>query len=252
MKSDSFLKPSIIGLSIIITALILGNAFKNRNSKTDTISVVGLGTKDFTSDEIYWSGHFDTKAMDAKEAYNLITADKAKVKQFFMSKGFAANEITFSGVNFDKNYRTVTTEGENNTTKSESIFDGYTATQTISFNAKKNPELMKKIETVIDQTAELINSGVQFNPNQVQYTFSDLPSLKHDLIVKATQDAKERAQKIIKAGNGDMGKLKDASMGVFQITGKGSVEEDSYGGINDTYSKDKTARITVRLQYVLD
>ncbi len=252
MKSDSLLKPIIIGLAIIITALILGNAFKNRNAKQDTISVVGLGTKDFVSDEIYWSGNFAAKAMDAKDAYNLITADKAKVKQFFLSKGFKETEIIFSGVNFDKSYRTVTIEGENNSTKSESIFDGYTATQTISFSSKKNPELMKKIETVIDQTAELINSGIQFNPNQVQYTFSDLPSLKHDLIEKATQDAKERAQKIVKTGKGDMGKLKDASMGVFQITGKGSVEEDSYGGTNDTYSKDKTARITVRLAYILD
>jgi hypothetical protein len=252
MKSDSLLKPIIIGLAIIITALILGNAFKNRNAKQDTISVIGLGTKDFVSDEIYWSGNFAAKAMDAKDAYNLITADKAKVKQFFLSKGFKETEIIFSGVNFDKSYRTVTIEGENNSTKSESIFDGYTATQTISFSSKKNPELMKKIETVIDQTAELINSGIQFNPNQVQYTFSDLPSLKHDLIEKATQDAKERAQKIVKTGKGDMGKLKDASMGVFQITGKGSVEEDSYGGTNDTYSKDKTARITVRLAYILD
>jgi len=252
MKSDSLLKPIIIGLAIIITALILGNAFKNRNAKQDTISVIGLGTKDFVSDEIYWSGNFAAKAMDAKDAYNLITADKAKVKQFFLSKGFKETEIILSGVNFDKSYRTVTIEGENNSTKSESIFDGYTATQTISFSSKKNPELMKKIETVIDQTAELINSGIQFNPNQVQYTFSDLPSLKHDLIEKATQDAKERAQKIVKTGKGDMGKLKDASMGVFQITGKGSVEEDSYGGTNDTYSKDKTARITVRLAYILD
>jgi len=252
MKSDSLLKPIIIGLAIIITALILGNAYKNRNAKQDTISVIGLGTKDFVSDEIYWSGNFAAKAMDAKDAYNLITADKAKVKQFFLSKGFKETEIIFSGVNFDKSYRTVTIEGENNSTKSESIFDGYTATQTISFSSKKNPELMKKIETVIDQTAELINSDIQFNPNQVQYTFSDLPSLKHDLIEKATQDAKERAQKIVKTGKGDMGKLKDASMGVFQITGKGSVEEDSYGGTNDTYSKDKTARITVRLAYILD
>lgn len=252
MKSDSLLKPIIIGLAIIITALILGNAYKNRNAKQDTISVIGLGTKDFVSDEIYWSGNFAAKAMDAKDAYNLITADKAKVKQFFLSKGFKETEIIFSGVNFEKSYRTVTIEGENNSTKSESIFDGYTATQTISFSSKKNPELMKKIETVIDQTAELINSGIQFNPNQVQYTFSDLPSLKHDLIEKATQDAKERAQKIVKTGKGDMGKLKDASMGVFQITGKGSVEEDSYGGTNDTYSKDKTARITVRLAYILD
>ena len=50
----------------------------------------------------------------------------------------------------------------------------------------------------------------------------------------------------------DLSKLKEASMGVFQITGKNSVEEDSYGGNNDTYNKEKTARITVRLTYELD
>jgi hypothetical protein len=46
--------------------------------------------------------------------------------------------------------------------------------------------------------------------------------------------------------------LKGATMGVFQITGQGSTEEDSYGGNNDTFSKNKTARITVRLEYNLD
>jgi uncharacterized protein len=49
-----------------------------------------------------------------------------------------------------------------------------------------------------------------------------------------------------------LGKLKTAAMGVFQITGQGSTADDSYGGINDIVSKNKTARITVRLEYELD
>lgn len=72
------------------------------------------------------------------------------------------------------------------------------------------------------------------------------------MIENATKDANERAAKIVKTANGSLGKLKKATMGVFQITGQGSTEEDSYGGNNDTYSKNKTARITVRLEYVLD
>jgi uncharacterized protein len=98
----------------------------------------------------------------------------------------------------------------------------------------------------------LINSGIEFDGDRVQYTYSNLASLKHNLIEKASQDAKERAQKIVNTADGELGKLKDASMGVFQITGQGSNEEDSYGGNNDTYSKNKTARITVRLTYTLD
>lgn len=84
MKTDSFLKPVITGIAIILTAFILGTAFKNRNATQDSISVVGLGTRDFGSDEIYWSGKFSAKAMVAKDAYNLINSDREKVKTFFL------------------------------------------------------------------------------------------------------------------------------------------------------------------------
>ena len=101
--------------------------------------------------------------------------------------------------------------------------------------------MMQKIEAVSNKTAELINSGIELSSNTIQYTYSNLPSLKQSLIEKATQDASERANKIVNTADGSIGKLKTASMGVFQITGQGSTEEDSYGGINDIYSKNKTA-----------
>jgi len=252
-KMDTkIIRSLIIGAAIVITAFVLGSSFKNRNLKQDTISVTGLGSKDFTSDEISWSGSFDASAMDAKEAYNLISQDKEKVKAFFYSKGFKAGEFAFGGVNFSRSYRTVTTKEADGAEKSEDIFDGYKATQSVFFRAKKNPVLMKKIESVIDKTAELINSGVQFEPSSAQYTYSDLSSLKHSLIEQGSKDARERAEKIVKSADGDLGKLKDASMGVFQITAKGSTDEDSYGGNFDTSSKEKSARITVRLTYNLD
>ena len=111
---------------------------------------------------------------------------------------------------------------------------------------------MKRIESVSSKTSELINSGIELTSNSIQYTYSDLPSLKQSLIENATRDANERANKIVNTAKGDIGKLKGASMGVFQITGQGSTDEDSYGGNNDTFSKNKTARITVRLEYNLD
>ncbi len=252
MEKSQTIKSLIIGLCVVATGAILANGFKKRNATQDSITVVGLGTKLFTSDEILFSGSFAAKAMNAKEAYAIISADKEKVKNFFLSKGFNANEITFSGVDFEKSYRTITIESNNNETKTEQIFDGYIAKQSIVLSCKKNLELMKRIEDVADKTSELVNSGIEFNPNTIQYTYSDLPSLKHDLIEKATQDAKERAKKIVSNANGEIGKLKNASMGVFQITGQGSVEEDSYGGNNDIYSKQKSARITVRLEYELE
>ena len=244
----------IVGIAIVLTAFILGQSFKNRNKNLDSISVIGLGTKDFVSDEILWSGSFSVNSSDIKSAYNKIISDQRIVSDFFKSKGFQTNEFTFGAVNFEKKFREIRTESTDNQyqNKVEQIFDGYQATQTITFSAKKNPSLMKNIENVSSKTAELVNSGIELTSNSIQYTYSDLPSLKQSLIENATKDANERATKIVKTADGSLGKLKTASMGVFQITGQGSTEEDSYGGNNDTYSKNKTARITVRLEYVLD
>ena len=244
----------IVGIAIVLTAFILGQSFKNRNKNLDSISVIGLGTKDFVSDEILWSGSFSVNSADIKSAYSKIISDQRIVSDFFKSKGFQTNEFTFGAVNFEKKFREIRTESTDNQyqNKVEQIFDGYQATQTITFSAKKNPSLMKNIENVSSKTAELVNSGIELTSNSIQYTYSDLPSLKQSLIENATKDANERATKIVKTADGSLGKLKTASMGVFQITGQGSTEEDSYGGNNDTYSKNKTARITVRLEYVLD
>ena len=244
----------IIGLAIVLTAWFLGRSFKNRNENLDSISVIGLGTKDFVSDEILWSGSFTTNSMDIKTAYSKIISDQKIVSDFFIGKGFKASDFSFGAVNFQKKFREIRTESTENTyqNKVEQIFDGYEATQTIAFSAKKNSDLMKRIEDVSSKTSELINSGIELTSNTIQYTYSDLPSLKQSLIENATKDASERANKIVKTADGSLGKLKNASMGVFQITGQGSTEDDSYGGNNDTFSKNKTARITVRLEYGLN
>jgi hypothetical protein len=192
--------------------------------------------------------------MDIKTAYSKIISDQKIVKDFFISKGFKPNEFSFGAVNFVKKFREIRSENTENNyqTKFEQVFDGYEATQTIAFSAKKNQSMIKRIEDVSSKTSELINSGIELTSNSIQYTYSDLPSLKQSLIEKATKDAKERANKIVNTADGNIGKLKLASMGVFQITGQGSTEDDSYGGINDTFSKNKTARITVRLEYELE
>ena len=244
----------IIGLSIVLGTLILGSYFKHRNESVDSISVIGLGSKNFVSDEILWSGNFTTASFDIKTAYNKIINDQKIVSAFFINKGFSANEFAFGAVQFQKKFkeiRKVDTENGNQN-QYEQVFDGYEATQTIAFESKKNPKLMQRIEEVSSKTAELINSGIELTSNPMQYTYSDLPSLKQSLIENATKDANERAVKIVKTADGSLGKLKTASMGVFQITGQGSTEDDSYGGINDTQSKNKTARITVRLEYQLN
>ena len=97
---------------------------------------------------------------------------------------------------------------------------------------------------------ELIEQGIEFSAGSPEYYFTKLSDLKLNLIEKASQDAKARATKISGAAGDQIGVLKKANLGVFQITGENAGEDEySWGGAFNTSSRNKKARITVSASY---
>ena len=73
-----------------------------------------------------------------------------------------------------------------------------------------------------------------------------------DLLAKASADGKQRAEIIAKNAGSSLGKLKNANLGIFQITGKNTDEDYSYGGTFNTSSVNKTGSITIRMEFAVD
>jgi len=86
-----------------------------------------------------------------------------------------------------------------------------------------------KNEGVSREVTELINQGVELYSQEPQYYYTKLAELKIEMIAAATQDAKVRAEQIAQNSNGNLGGLKNATMGIFQITGQNSSEDYSWG-----------------------
>jgi hypothetical protein len=235
----------LLSIALIISAFLFSNAFQNRNTSSDTISVTGLGKTDFVSDLIVWSGSFSRKSSTLKEAYALLDGDRAKIKSYLMSSGIAEKDIVFSAVNFNKNYET--TYNENGTVR-QNLFSGFTLSQNVSIQSKE----VNKIEEVSRQSSELINSGIEFYSNAPEYYYTKLAELKIKMIAEATKDATSRAKSIAENADASLGNLKKSDMGVFQIIAQNSSEDYSYGGSFNTNSKNKTATITVKLVFQVD
>ena len=126
-------------------------------------------------------------------------------------------------------------------------FIGYRLDQSIQIDSKD----VEKVEKVSREITELLNQGVQLYSQPPRYYYTKLSDLKIEMISKATEDARVRAEKIAENAGGKLGKLESAKMGVFQITGQNSQEDYSWGGTYNTNSKDKTASITMKLDYKL-
>ncbi|PHX82452.1 MAG: SIMPL domain-containing protein [Flavobacteriales bacterium] len=229
-------------LAIILAALSFSNAYKFKYKSNNSVSVTGLGSKDFVSDLIVWSGSFIRKNGSLKDAYAELDSDRDKIKKYLLKQGTSTDEIIFSAVDIDKEFADV---WDDSGTKTISVFSGYRLTQRVQIESKD----VDKVEAISRQVTELINSGIEFYSSSPEYYYTKLAELKIEMIAEATKDANTRAKKIAENAGSDIGALKNASMGVFQIVAQNSAEEYSWGGSFNTASKRKTASITVKLEY---
>lgn len=234
----------VVGLAVILSAFIAGSAYKFKYNDKKRVSVTGMAEVDFVSDLIVWQGNYSRIALDLKKAYADLKADEGAIKSYLISKGIKDTEIVFSSVNISKIYNT---QYDFNGRVTSNNFDGYTLHQNVKVESK-NIELVEKISR---EVTELIQKGIEFNSSAPAYYYTKMSELKIDLLAKASLDAKERSESIAKNAGSNLGDLKFANMGVFQITGQNSNEDYSYGGAFNTSSKNKTASITIRTEYAL-
>ena len=235
----------IFGLAIIIGAYLLANAYMNRNKTDGTISVTGLGNADFTSDLIVWEGSFSKESINLEQAYSDLEKDKKIITEYLLSKGITKKELVFNAVTSRKNmHAKYTSEGK----YIGDEFLGYVLTQSLQIDSND----VEKVENISREITELLNKGIQFYSQAPRYYYTKLADLKIEMISKATSDARTRAEMIAENSGGKLGKLISAKMGIFQITGQNSNEDYSWGGTYNTDSKEKTASITMKLDYTVD
>ncbi|WP_103865401.1 MULTISPECIES: SIMPL domain-containing protein [Aquimarina] len=243
MKSN--ISSAIFSLAIIIASIVLGNAYMNRNKPERTITVTGHGTTNFSSDLIVWEGEFTKSSIDLQQAYTDLKEDKKIVIDYLTTQGINIKSVVFNAVTTNRTTKPNYSEKGNYLGES---FTGYQLSQIIKINSNE----VDKVEKISREITELLNKGVQFYSKQPRYYYTKLAELKIEMISKATENAQLRAEKIAKNSGSTLDELTLAKMGIFQITGRHSGEDHSWGGALNTSSREKTAAITTKLTYTLE
>lgn len=230
-----------VAAAVVLSAALFVYAFETRSRAYHEVTVVGSGTRDFDSDLLVWSGSFTRKDPDLKAAYAALNQDREKVKQFLIAKGAPERDDLFSSISIEKEYEDVVRKDETRARQ----FTGYRLTQRVQVESKE----VEKFEKISREITDLINNGVELTSGSPEYFYTKLPELKIAMVAEATRDARQRAEKIAENAGGTLGKLRSATLGVFQITAQNSSEEYSWRGNFNTGSRRKTAAVTMRLQY---
>lgn len=234
----------VIAVSIVLGAVLLARAYTYKYRVQDTVVVTGLGETEFTSDLIVWRGWITAEAQNVAAGYAQLEQSKQKVFDYIVSKGISTDDIVFMFVNVNKETEGIySTDGRYMGQR----FTGYSLRQEFTVESTD----VDAVEAISREISSLIAQGVSMESWEPAYYYTKLDDVKLDLIERATADARLRAEKIAANSGARLSNVKSARMGVFQITGANSNDEFTAGGSFNTSSRNKKARITMRLEYRL-
>lgn len=227
-KSDLLVPAIIIGISFIIGVFVFSNAWKSNQSANQTINVTGSAKKEIVSDLGFLRGSISVQSSTSEKAYSELNRQKPILISYLEQKGFTKDKIEFFTINSYPVY--------------EMSEQGYQTGRIIGYVYSQRIEIqsidVNKIKEISLDITSLIEKGVSFNVEQPEYHYTKMADLKIEIQAEAAKDAMIRAQKIAEATNRTLGPMRNARMGVLQITPKFSNAVSDYG-INDLSSIEK-------------
>lgn len=229
----------ILGLSLILSAAIIGFVLYTTRSTDDSLQVTGSAKKTIASDVVKWNSEFSRNVGTdgLKAGYTQMSSDLDKVKSFLKDNGLEEKDINVSTIYLNQQY---------DYSKGGSSLTGYMLRQSIQIQSTD----VQKITNLAKNTQKLIEDGVIFSTQSLEYYYTKLPETRVDLLADAVKDAQNRAGKIAESSGQKVGSLKSASVGVVQVLPVNSVEISDYGAY-DTSSIEKEVMITVRTVFRL-
>lgn len=227
-----FLSSLCIALGLVAVGALLYKGIKSISNNSRVVNVRGLSEMKVDADQVVWILPIQDLGNDLSTLYTRIEQKSESIKQFLMSNGVKAEEITLSAPKitdlFIQSY-TVEQPRERYIIK---------ASLTVSSN---QVELVRRLET---RQGELLKQGIAVTSNDwdrnITYKFTKLNEIKPQMIQDATKNAREVAQKFAEDSDSRLGKIKTASQGYFTI-------ED----VDQSTPYKKHVRVVTNVEYLL-
>jgi len=231
-----------IAVATIASSIIFSKGFlKLMQFNKQVINVTGSAQKEIKSDYIIWSGTFSRREAVMAAAYKRLAEDLNKIKKYLAEKGVNEQEIIVSQVSTSKIYK------KNDKGNDTNDIQWYVLSQSVEVRSND----VDKVTQISRESTELINDGVEFESGAPSYYYTKLDELKLEMLAKASENAKQRAENMVKAAGNKVGLMRSAKMGVFQITPVTSTSVSDWGE-NDTSSLDKKVTAVVSASFAIE
>lgn len=228
----------ILGLCLVASAgLVSQTLIKVKRMDDNLLVSAGSARMSVVSDSVKWTGSFSrtVEKKDLNMGHIEMRNDEAKVMKFLTDSGVKEEQISITPVFTNEVWKSDSSQPKE-----------YNLTQNVEV---RSPDV-EKIKNLAKNAQGLINQGVFFSANSLEYYYTKLPEARINLLPEAVKDARMRADKIAEAVGKKVVSVQSVNMGIVQVLAPNSVDISDYGSY-DTGSIEKDVMITVRPTFVL-
>lgn len=208
MKSN-ILSAAIVALGIIVLGLCMKGGMDNFTEKDRKVTVKGLAEREVKADKVTWPIVSKELGNDLPELYDRIAAKQRIIKQFLMSNGVSASEISIDAPKVI-----------------DMSADQYSSNQSpyrynISVNITVTSKYVDRIRAIIARQGELLKQGVAIVASdyntQVSYSLDSFKKMKPGMMTEAIDNAQQTAEQFAKNSKSKINKIVSADQGQFSI-----------------------------------
>jgi hypothetical protein len=193
----------IFGGAMVVFSLIFFMAAQNFSNQGKYVEVKGLSEKIVKADVAIWSMSFDVKSNNVDSLYADIARSTGAVKAFLKTKGFEDSEINVAPINIYQD------------TYKDALFRYNSMTQLSVYTKKVDAVKLASQDTLL-----LVKQGVTLSGNFIEFQFSDINSVKPEMLAEAIKNARASAEQFAEESGSKLGAVSRGNQGVFDVSEK--------------------------------
>ena len=225
-------KAVVVALGLLALGLCIRSGLRAIPDSQRTVDVRGLATREVPANRVTWPIVFKQVGNDLPTVYEQVSSTNDAIVKYLKDNGISDSDISISAPSMTD----LTTDRYN----TQPIPYNYSVQSVVTVSSDK----VDKVRELINRQGELLRQGIAIQSDYsypITYEYTELNSIKPEMIAEATKNAREAANKFAEDSESKLGKIKSAYQGQFSIE-----DRDNY----TPYIK--TVRVVTTLTYFLE
>ena len=200
---------ALLAVSVVILGLCIKGGIDRIADRDRQVTVRGLCEKEVQANKVTWPVVTKEMGNDLPTIYDNIQKNNQALLAFFKQNGIEESEISVNAPQVTDNMA--------NSYDANRVVYRYSVTNVMVITSSK----IDKIRSLMTKQAELLRQGIAVVAGDwnypTTYEYTDLNSIKPEMIATATANARQAADKFAADSHSNLGKIKTASHGQFSI-----------------------------------